>query len=109
MTSENTAPGRPTLAALAERIDDADKALAGHAGHIDEQYHALIRRNGELVAKLDAVLARQAELLEMIKPYVPLLERIAHLADGPAGKIAGGPLAALLTRHAKTKGTPPDG
>lgn len=105
MTSDNTAPdrpARPTVADLADRIEN-------WSGHTDEQYHEITRRNAELVTKLDAVLARQAELIEMIRPYMPLLERISHLADTRAGKIAGGPLAALLDRHAKQKGTGPDG
>lgn len=105
MTSDNSGPDRPariTSAELHERIERREE-------HLDEQYHALIRRQGEAVTKLDAVLARQAEMIELIQPYIPLLDRIAHLAEGPAGKIAGGPLAALLARHGKTKGTPPDG
>jgi hypothetical protein len=84
-------PARPTLAALAERID---------AEH--ELHHELIR-------KADQMLTAQAELMDMIRPYVPLLERIAHLAGGPAGKIIdSGPLAALMARRGK-RGTPPDG
>jgi hypothetical protein len=104
MTSDNGGPDRPariTSAELYDRIEHREE-------HLDEQYHALIRRQAEAVTKLDAVLARQAELLEMIRPYMPLLERISSLADGPAGKLAGGPLAALLARHGKTKGTAPD-
>jgi hypothetical protein len=106
MTSDNTAPDKPaappreTLAGLGARLDMLALSVDQSLGHTDEQYHEIIR-------KLDRVLADQAQLLEMIRPYLPLLEK---LAASPAAKLlTGTALTRLRDRHTDKKGTPPDG